>query len=811
MAFQCGAGYDPDKAYIKIHDPANNESRSKLIVLTENDVAITEKGCLERPKARLFVTNTERSAGIWVAPDSANNLKLEALDRVDLPAACNSVVHGNGTGFTLNFDLPNQRPNRELQSLEVRLFHFSSGEEIYSWQSRTLESANFFAFHQEKPILSGEYRLVATVADRVSTAQSKSECTLRLDDSNLYISPADKIADKRSYNGQEVLIVQPGYNLNFYVHEGFRDVKIGYCLKPLPIGDIAPVMSARNLECLDPQDFLKTKSETLNEGFWILNYKGQRGLVETAWKHAIFLIEKTCYGNFNSVASLRGLNCTMIKGNLELKDLTNDNQRELDTIGRIAGSISIENTAVSRLDIFPNLQDVFGDIKISINRQLTEIRGFSSLSFLLGRLNMNGNNVTKIDAFQKLHIITGDVFIMDFPKLLEIAPFKQLRTIEGYATLQNLGIRNFNFLRSLQKATALSLFDLKEIDDLTGFDSLQSVQYFNISNCPSLSSLNGLPAMQSVKDLHLGPLPLVNLNGLGSITDLRDISFSDMEEFSSFLNGNHRIRISGTLNIRGNNKLKDLSELDFSPRLKTVQMSYTNIPSLKGLEKIESIARLEIEFAQSMKSLDGLDNVNELGTFSLTNSTISDISALRNLELVTEDMTIGPDTPIDNLGGLTKLKEVRGSFTLKGLPLVDLTSLPKGLIVHKNLELSSNEELLSLEGLNHISEIGGDLMIYSASHLKSLKGMEGLLVKGHAEIGYFDSGSEEDFPELTDIVPLTQVSRIGGALRLNIPSCLPDGFLAAMTPKVFGQPPAGSTNIHEGEAVIMVNQPEICL
>lgn len=812
-AFACGAGFDPEKSYIMINDPSQLNQEQHLIALTDDPTQITEKGCLERPKnSRIFVTNVDRSAGIWVEPDSEKNITLQTIGRINLPSACNSTLHSDGKGFTISFNLDENRSQIELQSMEVELFTLDSKNRIEKWESRPLKSTNYFTFPDNRAILRGEYRLVARMNDELKGVTSKSECVLRLDDSELMISPANKIQDQRMYNGQNLLVVQPGYSVNFYVHDGFKDVKIDYCLKRMELTDISTVINPDFLECDITQNFFKTQSPTINDGFWILNFKGQRGSVETSWQHVLFVVEKTCTGIFDSVESLHGLGCTIVKGNLNLNDLTDENQSDLDTIGRISGSLEIKATSIRKLNLLPNLQESLGSITIDQNPNLTEIRGFNSLGFILDSLRITDNpSLEKIDSFLKLKVVAGWLSLERLPSLLTIQTFTQLESVEDAINLNDLLISDLSFLQTLKRSKILNIISLNNISDLFGLKNLRSIDEFSIKSSLKLNALNGIPEIQTIKSLELeGLKALKSLTGLNRISSLNSLILDDMTAFSGFKTDGSKIRILERLKIWGNSNLLSFDTLDFGPELKTLQLMNTNIPSIIGLESIEQMENLQLENLSQLESLDGLNNLRSIAVFSVTDTQIKNFIALGNLEMVTMDFQITNDTLLEGLNGLTNLREVQGDLTLGALNLSSLSSLPSGLQIRGNLELYENSNLQSLDGLNRIGEIGKDLLIRSHKNLQSLKGLEGLLVRGSAFIGYSDnsfSASAEDLSSLIDIQPLGEIGSIDGFLKLNAPNCPEVKLLRAISSKVIGNitnseapPPSGQTKVELSKA-----------
>ncbi|RYZ88138.1 MAG: hypothetical protein EOP04_10035 [Proteobacteria bacterium] len=462
--FVCGEGYEAGKSYIKVTGATKAQDLS--LVSFPKSTMITKKGCVERPKSgEVFVTNLERTAGVWLNPGSGNEIALEPLKASTLPSACNSVVHGDGRGFTLNFDLAGAVKSREMQTIEVKLLSFMNGDAIATWPSRPLTETTAFAFNEGKPVLSGEYRLLAEVKDGISGALSKSECTLRIDYSELLISPAESVKTKRVYNGQEVLLVQPGYNVNFYVHEGFRDVSIEYCLKQVKVSEVSQMMNPDLLKCESTLDFSKTKSPSMDSGFWVLNYRGQRGLVQNNWQHAVFMVDKLCVGNFHSPVELAGRNCTTIRGGLDIGlEFMRDDIEVLNTINVVFGDVIISSPALSDVKLLPNLQEIYGNLDSRIVLS-NHTNAFHSLESIWGNLDFQTFwKDAEYTAFESLRHISGDIKLSNIGNDNIVFPLLQI--VEGEISIENSDRSEFNYFGSLELAGSL---DIKNSAKLKNF------------------------------------------------------------------------------------------------------------------------------------------------------------------------------------------------------------------------------------------------------------------------------------------------------------------------------------------------------
>jgi hypothetical protein len=169
--------------------------------------------------------------------------------------------------------------------------------------------------------------------------------------------------------------------------------------------------------------------------------------------------------------------------------------------------------------------------------------------------------------------------------------------------------------------------------------------------------------------------------------------------------------------------------------------------SLMGLEGLSSIeGDISIRGNIALTSLDGLDNLTSIAgdliigegdywTF-YGNPSLSNLAALNNLTFIGGDATISENDVLTSLDGMESLTSIGGELRIGGYDFWNdvghgndaLTSLD-GLVnltsVGGYLDISGNSSLTSLEGLGNLASIGGFFQVaYSA--LTSLDGLGSL-------------------------------------------------------------------------------------
>ncbi|RYZ89893.1 MAG: hypothetical protein EOP04_05565, partial [Proteobacteria bacterium] len=489
MRLQCGPDYNPSKDYLKVKDLGENSSGAELKLISEHHLHVTSKGCVEKPTDdRAFISTIDNSRGLWIDSNSAGVVELNELRKIDFPTTCSSTLYANELGFDVPLSAPLTMESFGLFKLHLSLQN-ENGEVIDTWKKSDLKSLNHFSFRQDLKLKNGDYLLSAVVEDSLRNVESKVECTLRLDTSDLVVLPADKVQEKRTYNGREVLIVQPGYDLNFYVQNGFRDVKIEFCLNPLQLSGLSKLPASDAGDCKSPISYLNSSIKSLESGFWGLKFHATRGPIDSGWQEAIFFVEKICFGTFSSAEKIASEGCSVVKGDISIEGLTEADMASFNQVGRVLGDIRIVKSDVEHLQIFPNLTDVMGSITITDNSTLRSIHSFSQLQYILSDLSISRNEtLKKIDALPSLVSIGQSLTIAENPNLSEIETLSSLGSIGSGLEIRDISVLDLNFLKNLKSLAVLRLFYLPSILSVDGLSKIESLDQIAIDTCVNLQN-----------------------------------------------------------------------------------------------------------------------------------------------------------------------------------------------------------------------------------------------------------------------------------------------------------------------------------
>jgi hypothetical protein len=215
-----------------------------------------------------------------------------------------------------------------------------------------------------------------------------------------------------------------------------------------------------------------------------------------------------------------------------------------------------------------------------------------------------------------------------------------------------------------------------------------------------------------------------------------------------------------------NEEVTDLEVFIDHSNLSSIQGSITlrdcsGIRRLTFLNKIDFIRRsLILENLESLDSLNGLQNISEIGSSLLIrNTNITSCTGLENLRTVGWNLLVEDNPNLNSLKGLDKLESVGRTFELTNLPILNLEGLGSLKEVAYAFSLGNLTELKSFNGLNS---------------LKSLArlGMGNIAVDNFAGLEHLDSIQLLGISALPFLVNLEGFDSLNYLGRLLINDCL---------------------------------------
>nr|NQU91118.1 T9SS type A sorting domain-containing protein [Bacteroidota bacterium] len=390
------------------------------------------------------------------------------------------------------------------------------------------------------------------------------------------------------------------------------------------------------------------------------------------------------------LTSLEGLDdLGTIGGNLRL---TNNNAlsslEHLEDLTYIGGGFeSINNIALSSIAGIGSLNYIGDFLKIERCYSLTNLDGLNNLTTIPGMLKIMKNDLLEnINGLENISFVGGGLSIHEAEALSSLSPLANISEIGGGLSISNIDL--LNDLSGLENVTTIgggvSVWSNEMLSDITALQNLSSIHgHLVVYYCPGLTDLNGLNALQFIE----GNLSIEGNQNMTGLYGLNNITY-----------------VGGSVWIR-NNALMTLSDL-------------SNLSSIGGV--------LEISENPNLSSLMGLHNVNSVGSSIsiFRNSSLQDLNGMNGLTLVSGKLGIGKtmsggNNALTSLAGLENVTKIEGDlriFCNNNLPdlsgLDNLAEIEGNLIIgYREFGLGGNPSLTSLQGLNSLNWVGGDLSI----------------------------------------------------------------------------------------------------
>ena len=438
--------------------------------------------------------------------------------------------------------------------------------------------------------------------------------------------------------------------------------------------------------------------------------------------------------------------CTEIEGDVEIygNDITNVNG--LSVLTSIGGSLDIGSY-------------------YSTNSNLLSLSGLEGLTSIGGHLRIfQSVYLTSLTGLDNVTSIGGALFIWNNHALTSLTGLDNVTSIEGGFEIGNAVARgnpSLTSLTGLENVTSIGGGLRIEYNDtltsLTGLDNVTSIEgHLFMNNNDALTSLAGLNNVTSIG----GDLLIYSHNALTSLTGLDNAT-----------------SIGGILDIWNNNDLLSLTGLDNVTSIGGVLRIGGNntLTSLTGLGNLTSIGgELSIAYNDALTNLSGLDNID---VASIEDLYIYENDSLSNCEVQNVcDYLVSPTGSVNiynNASGCNNPIEVANGcgITLPCLPFgnyyfvtqADIenfqTNYPNCTEIEGDVRIEG-DDITNLNGLNVLTAIEGDLMIFYTDYLTRLTGLDNVTSIGR-DLRIVGNDT------LTNLTDLDNVTSIGGALKIG--------------------------------------------
>jgi hypothetical protein len=350
--------------------------------------------------------------------------------------------------------------------------------------------------------------------------------------------------------------------------------------------------------------------------------------------------------------------------------------------------------------------------------------------------------------------------VISSAQVTDARPLRELRHVRGVFAISKAGLRNLEGLNDLSHVGALSLTDNPLLEDV--------------------SALNGLELGEPGRSYPVIPEPNGAINTVGGFELLNNPALKTLAGWSN-------MRLSGRAGsigvvIRGNASLESLGNWPWLTQAWWLWIEGSPLASLGGLGALKSGSKFIFEDLPRLASFTGLDNLESVEEFYVSNAGLQSLDGLSKL-VETRELRVEGCPKLASVAGLRALERVTGSLSLSGMPLLaslqGLENLetaenllisgagitnPRGL---SNLQSSSNltfencSRFTSLEGMTQLSRLG-NLGLTKLPALANFQGMPRLSQLGALVL--------TDLPALTNFQGIAPLSQLEGLYLTNLPA-----------------------------------------
>ena len=431
--------------------------------------------------------------------------------------------------------------------------------------------------------------------------------------------------------------------------------------------------------------------------------------------------------------------CTSIDGTLEivspLGEITNLNG--LSQLNYIFHLQIHENPALTSLEGLENLTNV-NHLYIYWNNTLENLDGLNGLTSTEYFYVRDNDQLISIEGLHNMQSVS-EVYISGVA-LQSLAGLENLPTT--FKTLSIGGtelLNDFSPLPHINSLETLTIWGNSGLTDISVFEDIQIIsENLYIGNNDSLSNINFFDNLVLCGGIRLSGESLSNLNTFGNITSINGDLNLNLPDFIDNLSVfSHITSIEGFLAIyemAGITNLEDFSNLE---TLGGILLYSAYLTSVSGLENITNFSEfLYVSEINNTIDFSGLSNLVSVdGYFRISDMQHPfNISQFQSLESI-GSLHISRNSNLQSLQGLENITEIVGDVTI------------------------SNNNITSLEGLNYLHTINGNLYMYGNSNLSDLTALSNLQVlNGYLKIFYHDALTSLTGLENLDFSTVTKLS-----------------------------------------------------
>ncbi len=319
-------------------------------------------------------------------------------------------------------------------------------------------------------------------------------------------------------------------------------------------------------------------------------------------------------------------------------------------------------------------------------------------------IRISGGDISNLDGFTNLDSVSGNLELFNLENLNDLTGFSNLKIVENMFQISSLNVPSLQPLQNLEFAGGLDITGNPNIVDFTGLSGLKRIgnlgltvqQNDQLASNAGLDSLEMIDGFLSYYDngiLDMDGFPKLKTIGIDIQLDEGLISVSGFNALETFE--------GGLSFIAG-----ELSEISGFQSVKKIDGDlYFSVPafdgfSITGFNNLDSISRDFgfKDFSSGSLDLSGLNNLKHVGNnFEIEEIFIFDpsgsINGFNQLNTIGNEFYIGASSGLTNLSNFQSLRKIKGIIiTTTELTTIDAFSNLDFLHLEK-LQLLNNFEL----------------------------------------------------------------------------------------------------------------------
>jgi uncharacterized membrane protein len=433
---------------------------------------------------------------------------------------------------------------------------------------------------------------------------------------------------------------------------------------------------------------------------------------------------------------------------------------QLEGFTCVTGRIGIYG-ALPDLTFLSSIQAIGGDLDVAYS-SLAALDGLENLRFIRGDLYINTTSVTDVDALHALRYVGGILWISENVQLTDLGGLAQLESVG--AGDEHPGAPYFEISDNPQLPACWVSLLANHWNFACGYGSGQCDGNSGSGTCTLL------PPGFVCEPGASGPGVFDGDVWIGSSGPLATVSGDNGELIVQFTDR----EVAGLECITGGlyvgvQQDPSLPSFQIKAVAGVLDISFNQLSSLAGFEEISTVGSLNIYANDNLRSLQGLEGLEEVttGEIQIAENALLDACWVPIIEAQV-GQTCGPDACFDNAGtdgcaapsntcypGASGPLIYDGSLFVSGANAAAAVAAIAGYeCVTGSVEIYDSD-IADLSPLSSLREIGGRLRLGSNSSLTSVNGLQQLQYVG--ETLYINNN-----PNLTNLRGLASLTSLGG-------------------------------------------------